>query len=538
MRATSESYSDQRLKRALLAHVRQDFSAPVGAIVGLAEILLEEVPRYGLDHFAPDLGRIHQAGLALQQLIEGLLDPDCVAQRAGDGDYETFRSRLRHDLRTPMNAVKGYGEMLLEDALAAHAQVFVRDLGNMLEAVKRLLARIDSLVDLAHTELIADPGVPTPLLNRLSHMVRPVPDGGTVARRTEPCRILVVDDHKSNRDLLARRLLRDGHEVVTAEDGDAALKVAEEGAFDLILLDLLMPRTSGYEVLCRLKSDPRHCEIPVIMISALDEIDSVVRCIEVGAEDYMPKPFDPVLLRARINSCLERKRLRDRERIMTQQLRMEKEKSEILLLNVLPKPIVARLQLGERAIADRVPDATILFADLVGFTRLSARLSATRLVELLNLLFTEFDRLAIQFGVEKIKTIGDAYMVAGGLLEAHGDHVVAVADMGLAMLDSVHQVSRRLDEPLQIRIGMHVGPVVAGIIGTHKFIYDIWGDTVNTASRMESNGVADMVNVSGEVYRRLREDFAFEPGGVVDLKGKGPTEVYFLRQRRVSTLSV
>jgi adenylate cyclase len=287
-----------------------------------------------------------------------------------------------------------------------------------------------------------------------------------------------------------------------------------------------------------LKSDPRYCEIPVIMISALDEIDSVVRCIEVGAEDYMPKPFDPVLLRARINSCLERKRLRDRERIMTQQLRMEKEKSEILLLNVLPKPIVARLQLGERAIADRVPDATILFADLVGFTRLSARLSATRLVELLNLLFTEFDRLAIQFGVEKIKTIGDAYMVAGGLLEAHGDHVVAVADMGLAMLDSVHQVSRRLDEPLQIRIGMHVGPVVAGIIGTHKFIYDIWGDTVNTASRMESNGVADMVNVSGEVYRRLREDFAFEPGGVVDLKGKGPTEVYFLRQRRVSTLSV
>jgi len=538
MRATSESYSDQRLKRALHAHVRQDFSAPVGAIVVLAEILLEEVPRYGLDRFAPDLGRIHQAGLALQQLIEGLLDPDCVAQRAGDGDYETFRSRLRHDLRTPMNAVKGYGEMLLEDALAAHAQVFVRDLGNMLEAVKRLLARIDSLVDLAHTELIADPGVPTPLLNRLSHMVRPVPDGGTVARRTEPCRILVVDDHKSNRDLLARRLLRDGHEVVTAEDGDAALKVAEEGAFDLILLDLLMPRTSGYEVLCRLKSDPRHCEIPVIMISALDEIDSVVRCIEVGAEDYMPKPFDPVLLRARINSCLERKRLRDRERIMTQQLRMEKEKSEILLLNVLPKPIVARLQLGERAIADRVPDATILFADLVGFTRLSARLSATRLVELLNLLFTEFDRLAIQFGVEKIKTIGDAYMVAGGLLEAHGDHVVAVADMGLAMLDSVHQVSRRLDEPLQIRIGMHVGPVVAGIIGTHKFIYDIWGDTVNTASRMESNGVADMVNVSGEVYRRLREDFAFEPGGVVDLKGKGPTEVYFLRQRRVSTLSV
>jgi len=537
MPATSESYSDQRLKRALLAHVRQDFSAPVGAIVGIAEILLEEAPRYGLDRFAPDLGRIHQAGLALQQLIEGLLDPDCVTQRAADGDYETFRSRLRHDLRTPLNAVKGYGEMLLEDAQVAHAQVFVRDLGNMLDAAKRLLARIDSLVDLAHAELIADPGAPA-LLDRLSHMVRPVPDGGIAARQMEPSRILVVDDHRSNRDLLARRLTRDGHEVVTAEDGRAVFELVEEDTFDLILLDLLMPQMSGYEVLCRLKSDPRHCELPVIMISALDEIDSVVRCIEVGADDYMPKPFDPVLLRARINSCLERKRLRDRDRVITQQLRLEKEKSEILLLNVLPKPIVARLQLGESAIADRVPDATILFADLVGFTRLSARLSATRLVELLNLLFTEFDRLAIHFGLEKIKTIGDAYMLAGGLLESHGNHVAAVADMGLAMLNSVRHASHGLDEPLQMRIGVHVGPVVAGIIGTHKFIYDIWGDTVNTASRMESNGVAGVVNVSGEVYRRLREDFTLEPGGVVDLKGKGPTEVYFLRQRRVSTLGV
>jgi adenylate cyclase len=153
----------------------------------------------------------------------------------------------------------------------------------------------------------------------------------------------------------------------------------------------------------------------------------------------------------------------------------------------------------------------------------------------LNLLFTDFDRLTIQFGVEKIKTIGDAYMVAGGLLENHGDHLGAVADMGLAMLESVRLASRRLDEALQIRIGIHVGPVVAGIIGTHKFIYDIWGDTVNTASRLESNGAAGAVNVSCEVYRRLQGEFDFESRGMVDLKGKGPTDVYFLRHRRLST---
>src|SRR5882724_8615288 len=344
MPAASESHSNRRLKRALLAHVRQDFSAPVGAIVGFAEILLEDAPRHGLDRFGPDLARIRQAGVALQQLIDGLIDPGCVAQRAADGDYETFVSKLRHDLRTPINAVKGYGEMLLEDALAAHAPVFVRDLQNMLGAAKRLLARIDSLVDLAGANVAAARSAPSQLLDQLSHVIFPVPDSGFAARLAEPSRILVVDDHQSNREILARRLSRDGHEVITADDGDTALQFVEENTFDLILLDLLMPRTSGYEVLCRLKSDPRHCELPVIMISALDEIDSVVRCIEAGAEDYLPKPFDPVLLRARINSCLERKRLRDRDKVITQQLRLEKGKTEVLLLNVLPKTIVTRLQ--------------------------------------------------------------------------------------------------------------------------------------------------------------------------------------------------
>src|SRR5882724_8347093 len=537
MPAASESHSNRRLKRALLAHVRQDFSAPVGAIVGFAEILLEDAPRHGLDRFGPDLARIRQAGVALQQLIDGLIDPGCVAQRAADGDYETFVSKLRHDLRTPMNAVKGYGEMLLEDALAAHVPVFVRDLQNMLGAAKRLLARIDSLVDFAGADMVADREAPAQLLDRLSHVIRPLPDGGTAAKQTEPSRILVVDDHRSNRDLLARRLTRDGHEVVTAEDGATALKLIEENAFDLVLLDLLMPRMSGYEVLCRLKSDPLHWEIPVIMISALDEIDSVVRCIEVGAEDYMPKPFNPVLLRARIDGCLEKKRLRDREKAIMRELRSEKEKSETLLLNILPKSIVARLQLGETAIADAVPDVTILFADLVGFTSLSARLPAARLVELLNSLFTDFDQLSAQLGLEKIKTIGDAYMVAGGLLDSHPGHAEAVAELSLAMLDSVREASRRFGEPLHIRVGIHTGPVVAGIIGTHKFIYDIWGDTVNTASRLESQGTPDVILVSAETHGRLRSRFAFSRRGILDLRGKGPIEAFVLHDRSTATIA-
>ena len=327
MAAASESNSEERLRRALLAHVRQDFSAPVGAVVGFAEILLDEAPRYGLERLVPDLELIHKAALALQRLVDGLLDPPSLADRGGAGNDEAFRSRLRHDLRTPMNAVMGYGEMLLEDVVAAEATAFVRDLEKMLAAAKRLLVRIDLLVDFAEFGAFAAAdavSAPGRSLDRLSHLIRPVPAESGPATAIDSCRILVVDDHQSSRDLLARHLARDGHDVVTAEDGEQGLKLAEGGAFDLVLLDLLMPRMSGYEVLCRLKSDSRYGGLPVIMISALDEIDSVVRCIEAGAEDYLPKPFDAVLLRARINSCLERKRLRDREKVFTEQLRREK----------------------------------------------------------------------------------------------------------------------------------------------------------------------------------------------------------------------
>lgn len=537
MATPADRPAEDGLKRALLAHVRQDFSAPTGAIVGYTEILMEDAPHHGLDRFLPDLARMQAAGLQLQRLIDDLLDPAFLTQHA-DTDYETLRGRLRHDLRTPLTAIQGYGEMLLEDGEQARADSFVQDLRKLLSAATRLLERIDALVDFASREGAADgaraglDSAAAPLLGTLRKIVsRRVEEGA--AKPGGGCRILVVDDHESNRDLLSRRLRREGHEVATAASGEEALRLVDDRPFDLILLDLLMPGMSGYEVLGRLKGDPRHQDVPVIMISALDQIESVAQCIEAGAEDYLPKPFNPVLLRARINACVEKKRLRDREKIIMRQLRIEKEKSDALLLNILPMPIVSRLNLGESVIADQVADATILFADLVGFTTLSARLSAADLVDLLNTLFSDFDRLSIRFGLEKIKTIGDAYMVAGGLLAPGADHVAAVADMALAMLDVSRRASRRLDLPLPIRIGIHSGPVVAGIIGTHKFIYDVWGDTVNTASRMESHGLPDEISVSEACYLRLRDAFLLEPRGVVELAGKGPMTAYFLRGRRV-----
>jgi class 3 adenylate cyclase len=209
----------------------------------------------------------------------------------------------------------------------------------------------------------------------------------------------------------------------------------------------------------------------------------------------------------------------------------EQERSEGLLLNILPSPIAARLKQGEQVIADRFPEVTVLFADLVDFTRSSDRSSPERVVQVLDDLFTAFDRLARRHGLEKIKTVGDAYMVAGGLPTPRPDHAQAVADMALALREEVGRHRDPTGQPLAVRIGIDTGPVVAGVIGTSKFSYDLWGDTVNTASRMEATGVAGCIQVTHRTYRRLRDGYRLECRGPVQVKGKGELVTWFLLGR-------
>ena len=340
--------------------------------------------------------------------------------------------------------------------------------------------------------------------------------------------VLVVDDNQVNRDLLARRLKRQGHLVTNAADGFQALEMMRSQPFDLVLLDIMMPQMNGYQVLETLKADSTLRHIPVIMISAVDDIDSVVRCIELGAEDYLSKPFNPVLLKARINACLEKKRLRDQEQAYLYRLAEEQKKSERLLLNILPEPIAQRLKQGEKTIADSFNEVTVLFADLVGFTKISANLSPAQLVELLNMIFSVFDELADKYGLEKIKTIGDAYMIVGGLPTPRKDHAEAIANMALDMLTKIKEISTDKPTPLQIRIGINTGAVEAGVIGTKKFAYDLWGDTVNTAHRMESHGIPGMIQVTQVTYHCLADKYTFQERGMIDIKGKGAMKTYLL----------
>jgi guanylate cyclase len=210
---------------------------------------------------------------------------------------------------------------------------------------------------------------------------------------------------------------------------------------------------------------------------------------------------------------------------------LEQAKSERLLLNVLPDVIAARLKEADGVIADGYDDVSVLFADIAGFTPLAARLSPEELVRMLDELFSAFDGIASNHGLEKIKTIGDAYMVAGGLPVPRPDHADAIAEMALEMTDAVARIS---DGSLSVRIGVDTGPVVAGVIGRTKFIYDLWGDTVNTASRMESHGIPGAVQVTGRTKERLEERYELASRGIIDVKGKGPMETFLLTGRRAA----
>jgi sensor domain CHASE-containing protein/class 3 adenylate cyclase len=215
----------------------------------------------------------------------------------------------------------------------------------------------------------------------------------------------------------------------------------------------------------------------------------------------------------------------------TKALEIEREKAESLLLNILPEVIADRLKGHEQNIADTFAEVTVLFADIVGFTQLSAQIEAAELVHLLNNIFSRFDRALERYQLEKIKTIGDCYMVVAGMPVPCDNSALAIAEMALEMQEEIARFNAEFNQSLTMRMGIHTGPVVAGVIGIKKFIYDLWGDTVNTASRMESHGIPGQIQVSRATYDCLKDQYRFEERGAIEIKGKGAMQVYLLKGR-------
>jgi adenylate cyclase len=349
-----------------------------------------------------------------------------------------------------------------------------------------------------------------------------------------PPSILIADDDDDARVLLMRMLGKCGFDVVPAADGRDAVRLMRGRPFDLLLLDIMMPHMDGYQVLEVCRQDPELSRVPVIVISGVDDLAGVARCVKLGAADFLLKPFNGVLLEARVGACLEQKRLRDVEREYLGRLQRHEKRYRLLLQSILPQPIIDRLSAGDgtaRA-AEHFGEVTVVFASVHEFAYATAGRSPAKVVEILNQMFCAFDRLAEQHGVDRIKTIGETYMAAAGVPRRRGDHAEAVAELALAMQVAVTRVDVRPSQPLSLRIGINTGPVMAGVIGTTKFAYELWGPTVTTAAQMEAYGLGGAIQVSAATHARLRDAYMLQERGSFYVTGVGEVCTYVLTGRR------
>lgn len=354
------------------------------------------------------------------------------------------------------------------------------------------------------------------------------------AKHLRDARLLVADDSESNRILLARILRRKGAHVTEARDGSEVLERIVDQSFDLIILDIVMPRLDGITALQEMKNRGLLEFQPVVMISAIEEVGDIVKCIESGADDYIQKPFNATILIARIGSLLERKRLRQQERERTENLEsalrnleLERNRARDLLLNILPGFIANELQETGQVIPRYFVDTSICFADIVGFGKSSREMPAEGLVAVLHDVFTAFDQITQHFHLEKLKTVGDAYMFAGGLSGDCSSHPVDIVLAAQAMIDCLDSIPNAREIGWKIRLGIHLGPLIGGVTGKLKFAFDVWGETVNTAARLEAASAPNRINISEQMKTRVQDFVKCSHRGKIEIK-EGQIDMFFV----------
>jgi DNA-binding response OmpR family regulator len=371
--------------------------------------------------------------------------------------------------------------------------------------------------------------------------------------------ILIVDDSPLNIKVLKNVLKENGYKVSFATSGIGAIQYLKEKIPDLILLDIQMPDMDGYEVCTQLKNCDETKNIPIIFLTANTKTSYLLKGFELGAVDYITKPFNFLELSARVATHIELKRAKEKleeektkiETLNTKlqntnnelivaynEINKEKKRSDELLLNILPFETAKELKETGKSLPQKFEMVTVLFTDFKGFTMISEKMTPEHLVGELHLIFSEFDKIISKYQIEKIKTIGDSYMCAGGLptpnITNPLDVVLAAFDMKYFIETRTAKLKNNSDFPLwKIRIGVHTGPVVSGVVGTKKFSYDIWGDTVNIASRMESSGEENMINISNTTFKLIKNKLEQHKikvtyRGEVDAKNKGKIKMYFV----------
>jgi CheY-like chemotaxis protein/signal transduction histidine kinase len=515
-----------RETRAAVARLRHDLRTPMNAILGYGSVLAIEAEELGIAPLMPDVQRMQSAAKKLLEQIDHLLPS---GPEAADVEVSSIRTRLHEALVGPATELVQRSEALL--AKAGTSERASADLERQLGATRTLLAIVQQLAS------PAVPGQSSPagarfeqVLGRLGQSVQAMPvtaHAGT---------LLVVDDDAMNRDLLTRQLVREGYAVFTAASGKEALDKLRLQDFDLVLLDVMMPEMDGIQVLERIQQDPGLHEIPVVMISALDEIDSVARCIDKGAADYLAKPFDPVLLRARVSAPLQIHQLRQDVRRAAEELEQNRTSIDSLMRSVVPPPLSTGLRGGERIACAQYADVTAVVAQLVGLDAVAARQGAAETIERVSATLAAFERCARSQGLELVRATGGGYTAIVGAPEWREDHAERAADFALELLQALRTVAETGREPAEVRIGVNTGPLMTGAAAGDRIVFGMWGEAVSTAEAIASQAPGGTIHISAATRAKLSGKFAFGSPSVSEVAGHGHLRTYPLLGRTPDSL--
>ena len=504
--------------RATLSHLRHELHTPLNHIIGYSELLLESAVEGNVAALEPGLRELHEHARQLMALVDEMLGR--TRKESSDVDLR----RLDSQASAPIGSI-----IAAADALKLHAQQLGadgvdQDLERIAGAARTLRTMIAAGISALHPVALLDSDTA-----RSGVVPVPVVETGS---------ILLVDDNAENLEMLSRRLTRAGHRVRAAADGAEALTLLREQPIDLVLLDVLMPGMSGYQVLQRITADETLREIPVLMISALDEMDSVVRCIELGATDYLPKPFDPVLLRARIGACLEKKRLRDREAVHMRELAEWNQKLEqrveeqVTLLERLGRlkrffsPQLAELIVAggtDDPLVTHRRDLTVCFIDLRGFTAFAESVEPEEVMGVLRQYHAEMGGLILEHEGTLERFAGDGMMVFFNDPVPVTNAAERTVRMALAMRTRVTELSvtwRKMGYELELGVGIAQGYATIGAIGFEgRWDYGAIGTVTNLAARLCGEAKPGQILISKRLLAATADLFEVESVGELTLKG-------------------
>ena len=505
-------------ERVLVTQLRHDLRTPMNAVLGYGEVLVAEASELGVAEFLPDLQRFYDESKRMLDRVNEAV-PAGSMEPSTDGD--SIRNQVRDKLLEPSRALLELAKDLV--AKAGHIEAARSDLDRLVSAASKLVSLVDVLGASADARPESAPAANVEqTLGRL-HPAAPLATGSDG-------RLLVVDDNAMNRDLLTRQLVREGYNVMAVASGREALETLRLHDLDLVLLDVVMPEMDGVQVLDQIQRDATLAEVPVIMMSALDEIAGVARCLEKGAADYLTKPVDPVLLRARLRSTLQIRRLREDLQHAERQLEDSAVTMQRLAQSVVPSALAAHFEHGELPPLAYYPEVTAVVVRFEGVDAIASRRMGDA-AKLLTQAFESFEQCSRSKGCDLTRLSDRAFTAIAGAPAWSDRHAEAASDLALGLRQAFIDGQSDAQGTMHVRIGVHTGALMTGVAGREKLVFGLWGDAVTTAEAIAAQAHLDAIQLSGATCAKIGDGFVLDNPLVLDVPGRGQLPTRALKAR-------